>query len=172
MWMDIRKVLDDATLFIHCDVDNHWINQQDIYKDQVMKIKSLIFDLKNHGVFYKGWTSKEELSHSWKEASIWFYPTTFLETFCLTALEAAVSKTLAITFPIGSLQETVGDRGLLINQNILTTKGRENTLGELFSIILGQTKKREELIERNYAWGIQKTWEKRAEDFLKLLTND
>ena len=170
MWMDIRKVLNDATLFIHCDVDNPWLNQT--CKEDMDKIKSLLFDLQknnNNGVFYKGWTSKEELSQSWKEASIWFYPTTFLETFCLTALEAAVSKTLAVTFPIGSLQETVGDRGLLINKNILSTQGRENTLGELFSIILGQTKKRDELIQRNYQWGIQKTWEKRAEDFFQLI---
>ncbi len=37
------------------------------------------------------------LEDAWKTADIWFYPCTFMETFCLTALEAAKSKTFVIT---------------------------------------------------------------------------
>ena len=167
MWRDIRKVLDDATLFVHCDVDNAWLNE--VCKEDMRQIKSLLYDLRDDGVVYKGWTSKEELSESWGEASVWFYPTTFLETFCLTALEAAVSRTLAVSFPIGSLVETIGDRGLLINRNVTTVEGREMVLGELFSLLLGESRRREEMIERNYSWGKKKTWEERGKAFMRIL---
>jgi len=167
MWRDIRKVLDGATLFVHCDVENAWLNK--LCPEDMTRIKSLLFDLRDEGVVYKGWTSKKELSESWGEASVWFYPTTFLETFCLTALEAAVSRTLAVSFPIGSLVETIGDRGLLINRNVTTVEGREMILGELFTLLLGESRRREELIERNYTWGKKKTWEERGEAFLRKL---
>ena len=167
MWRDIRKVLDDATLFVHCDVENAWLNE--VCKDDMRQIKSLLYDLRDEGIVYKGWTSKEELSESWGEASVWFYPTTFLETFCLTALEAAVSRTLAVSFPIGSLVETIGDRGLLINRNVLSVEGREMVLGELFSLLLGESRRREEMIERNYSWGKKKTWEERGKAFMSIL---
>ena len=167
MWRDIRKVLEDATLFVHCDVENAWLNK--ICREDMSQIKSLLYDLRDEGVVYKGWTSKKELSESWGEASVWFYPTTFLETFCLTALEAAVSKTLAVSFPIGSLVETIGDRGLLINRNVTTVEGREMVLGELFSLLLGDSRRREEMIERNYNWGQKKTWEERGEAFMRIL---
>ena len=167
MWRDIRKVLDGATLHIHCDIENKWVNS--VSKGEMDKIRGLLFDLKEEGIVYRGWTSKKELSLSWKQAEVWFYTTTFLETFCLTALEAAVSQTLAVTFPIGSLVETVGDRGLLLNRNVLTVEGREIILGELFSLLLGDNKRREELIKRNYIWGQKKAWSERGAEFLKII---
>lgn len=166
MWPKIIQKLPDATLFVHCDLENTWLNS--VVPEEMKMIKSLIFDLKNSGVFYKGWTSKKELASTWHTASVWFYPTTFLETFCLTALEAAISKTLAVSFPIGSLVETIGDRGVLINKNITTTDGQNESLDELFSILENQNRKNE-LIQKNYEWALQKSWKQRADALEKLL---
>lgn len=171
MWRRIRERFPTATLYIHCDVENQWLNIVD--RDHMQAIKSLLFDLKNDGVFYKGWTSKSDLYATWQSADVWFHPTTFLETFCLTALECAISKTLAVTFPIGSLLETVGDRGVLINQNLTLQEGQDETLKQLFWILDDENRKvKENYIDRNYQWAIQKSWKLRGSDFAQLMTTE
>lgn len=171
MWRKIKDRFPSATLHIHCDVDNKWLNN--VNSSEMQLIKNLLFDLKNDGVFYKGWTSKSDLYSTWKTSDVWFYPTTFLETFCLTALECALSKTLAVTFPIGSLLETVGNRGVMINQNVTLEEGQEKTLQELFWILDESNRKvKDDYIERNYQWAMTKSWKLRGRDFANLLPND
>lgn len=168
MWRRIRERFPTAELYIHCDVDNAWLNSMD--SEQMQSIKSLLFDLKHEGIVYKGWTSKLELYETWKTADVWFYPTTFLETFCLTALEAALSKTLAVSFPIGSLVETVGNRGLLMNKNVTIPEGQEDILKELFWILDEKNViVKNDYIQRNYQWVSEKSWSRRSEDFVKLI---
>jgi tetratricopeptide (TPR) repeat protein len=172
MWPRIRARFPTATLYIHCDVDNQWLNS--VNNEHMQSIKTLLSGLNhNDGVFYKGWTSKSELYDTWKTADVWFYPTTFLETFCLTALECALSKTLAVTFPIGSLVETVGDRGVLVNQNVTLEEGQEKTLQQLFWILDDANRNiKEDFIQRNYQWALQKSWKLRGVDFVQLMTNE
>ena len=69
------------------------------------------------GVEIHGWVSKKELANAWSKADIWLYPCIFEETFCLTALEAAATKTLAISTPLAALNETISNRGILISGN-------------------------------------------------------
>jgi tetratricopeptide (TPR) repeat protein len=171
MWRRIRERFPTATLHIHCDVENQWLNA--IETSHMQAIKTMLIDLKNDGIFYRGWTNKSELYATWKTADVWFYPTTFLETFCLTALECALSKTLAVTFPIGSLLETVGDRGVLINQNLTLQEGQDETLRQLFWILDDENKRvKEDYITRNYEWVIEKSWKLRGSDFAKLMTQE
>ena len=168
MWRKIKETLVGATLYIHCDVENSWVNSVD--SENMREIKKLLVELTelDLGIVYKGWTSKGELIKTWCTADVWFYTTTFLETFCLTALEAALSKTLAVTFPIGSLVETVGDRGLLLNMNVTTEEGQSLILKDLFSI-LSDEGHRQFLVEKNYEWALQKSWEKQGIKFEKLI---
>jgi hypothetical protein len=106
---------------------------------------------------------KAELAEAWKSSQYWFYPCTFMETFCLTAVEAALSKTLAITNGLAALQNTVGDRGICIPGDPTTVEWQDSALGELFSIMRHDaSQKREELIERNYEWASKMSWENQA----------
>jgi hypothetical protein len=68
----------------------------------------------------------------------------------LTALEAAKSKTLAITNNLGALEDTVGDRGLLISEELL----------ENFREIVNS--KRIELVKKNYEWANLYSWKQTA----------
>jgi glycosyltransferase involved in cell wall biosynthesis len=161
MWRDIRKVLVDATLYIHCEIYNHkWLDS--LCKEEMEDIRRMVKDLEKEGVVYKGWVGKKELYTSWAEAEVWFYPTTFLETFCLTALEAGISKTLVVTMNVGSLPEVVGDRGVVLNYNVMTEEGRGKILGELFVAV----KKKKDYIERNYRHCMGLSWEDRAREFI------
>ena len=160
MWRDIRKVLVDATLYIHCEIyNNKWLNET--CKEEMEIIQKMMKDLEKEGVVYKGWVGKKELYASWAEAEVWFYPTTFLETFCLTALEAGISKTLVVTMNVGSLPEVVGDRGVVLNYNVTTEEGRGKILGELLKSI----ENKEKYLERNYRHCMGMSWADRAREF-------
>lgn len=47
-------------------------------------------------------------------ADIWAYPTSFLETFCITALEAMAANLKIITSSCGNIPYVVGDAGICI----------------------------------------------------------
>jgi predicted O-methyltransferase YrrM len=84
-----------------------------------------------------------------------------METFCLTAVEAALSKTLAITNGLAALENTVGNRGICITGDASSPEWRKSALIELFSIMENR-ERREELIQANYTWAKNMSWEKQA----------
>lgn len=164
MWPKIYENYPDASLHIYADVNGKWVNS--VEGHLMVKIRELLSLLTNHNINYHGWVNKSELADAWKTSEYWFYPCTFMETFCLTAVEAALSKTLAITNGLAALQNTVGDRGICIEGDASTPEWQEKALFELFSIMEDKTK-REEVIERNHKWASTLSWESQAEKLTK-----
>lgn len=169
MWDSIKAKFPKATLNIYCDVFGEWANKN--YPEEMKEIQSMLWDKDgvekyyNRGIIYHGWVSKEKLSKGWSDAEIWFYPCKFAETFCLTALEAATSKTLAITNNLAALQDTVGDRGVSIEGDVETIEWQEKALKKLEEI-LNNKEEKERLINKNYEWAKEHTWEKRTLDLI------
>jgi len=164
MWPAIKRALPDATLNVYSNIDGEWVNR--VAKEQMDEIRRLLKTSEMKDVIVHGWVSKSELADAWSKASVWFYPCIFQETFCLTALEAAASKTLAISVPLAALQETVGDRGILLDGNPMDTQWQENAVKEVLNILHNYTK-HSELIERNYEWANSISWKQRGEEFAK-----
>ena len=120
-------------------------------------------------IFYHGWVNKAELAESWATAEYWLYPCTFMETFCLTALEAALSKTLVITNGLAALQNTVGNRGLIIEGDPTTEKWQNETLEKLFEIMSqSSSEKHNQLIQSNYEWASNMSWASQANKLLDM----
>jgi hypothetical protein len=168
MWIRIVTKYPKASLHIYSDVNGVWVNK--VAPELMEKIKKLLKFFNENSqfnVYYYGWVNKDTLSEAWKTSEIWFYPCTFAETFCLTAVEAALSKTLAVTNGLAALQNTVANRGICIEGDASTKEWQEKALHELFSIIENKNKQ-EELIELNYNWASQLSWESQAN---KLLNN-
>jgi hypothetical protein len=168
MWPSILEKYPMATLYIYSNVDGKWVNS--VKPEEMEKIRKIIQEYKKNksidkSLFYKGWVNKEELAKSWMTSDIWFYPCTFLETFCHTALEAALSKTLAIGRNYGSLKNTIGDRGLLLEGDFYDEKVQKENLIEVFKL-LDDEKRKQKLIEDNYNWALNLSWENRANDLL------
>ena len=155
MWREIVDRFPDATLHICADVDGAWVNS--VEQEMMREIRGL---LEWKGVVYRGWLSKQELADVFSRAEYWLYPCTFKETFCLTALEAAISKTLCITNGLAALQNTVGDRGVLIKDDDWKTV--------LFQIMENPAERRR-LTELNYAWASKLTWESQADKLYQML---
>ena len=160
MWPKIITWQPSATLHIYSNIDSTYMS--DAFGDKMAQIRDLIRT--TDGVVYYGCVNKTTLYESWKTASVWFYPTTFQETFCVTALEAAVSKTLVITTNLAGLQHTVADRGVLMDS-------LENAVETVIQT-MENTGLKESLIARNYEWAVSNTWEKETLNLENMLLDN
>ena len=168
MWDKIIDKYPSATLNIFTDMSNKWVNTY--YPEEIQEIRELLDkysssqsgspSIKNHG-----WVNKQKLASYWKQSQVWFYPCTFKETFCLTALEAAITKTMVITNDLAGLQETVGNRGIVITGDSTTVEWQDNAFNKICDYlnnpIIGKN-----MIEQNYEWALQHSWKQMAETFL------
>ena len=165
MWPIIYKKYPMASLHVYSDVDGHWVNQ--VAPDHMREVRKLLFECKQMNLFYHGWVDKQTLANAWLSADIWFYPCIFMETFCLTALEAAMTKTLAITNDLAALQNTVGDRGVVIKGDAMSPQWQSQALQQLFyHMDLQNHSKKQELIHKNYEWATNLTWKNQAQQLL------
>jgi glycosyltransferase involved in cell wall biosynthesis/predicted O-methyltransferase YrrM len=174
MWDDIKKKFPYAILDIYSDVYGSWTEEN--FPEEMKEIRKYLW--RDDGIYigyyknirYHRWVNKKTLAEAWKKADVWFYPCKFEETFCLTGLEAASTKTLAITNNLAALQTTVGDRGVIIEGDVTTEEWQRRALGEIVEI-LNDDNKKEELTNKNYEWSKYNTWEKRAVEFVNSYIN-
>lgn len=166
MWRKIYQYQPQATLHIYSDVNHTWSNS--VEPEKMNNIRDLLNEYlsKNMGIYYHGWVNKTELANAWKTAGIWLYPCTFKETFCLTALEAAATKTLVITNDLGALQNTA-KRGIIIPGDATTIEWQEKTLQIVYSILNNELDT-SFIIQENYEWAYPLTWKNQA---MKLLND-
>jgi predicted O-methyltransferase YrrM len=162
MWPRIKAALPDAVLNVYSDIEGDWVNR--VAKDQMDEIRRLLADGMD-GVVMHGWVSKGELADAWSKADIWLYPCIFQETFCLTALEAAATKTLAIGAPLAALQETIGNRGILIPGEPMSQKWQDKAVEEVLRAVQDNSRK-SALLEANYQWACSSTWRQRGAEFI------
>ncbi len=171
MWPKIIENVPTSTLHIYSDVNNKWSN--DVEPQKMQQIRELLAAMSDskYGIHYHGWVSKKELAEAWLSADIWFYPCTFAETFCLTALEAASSKTFVVTNDLAALQNTVGNRGCIIKGDPTTAEWQEEALNQLFYYLVSDIDgkndvKKNQLIDENFAWANSLSWESQAQKML------
>lgn len=63
----------------------------------------------NDFVVHHGLVTKPVLMKHFKEAGVWLYPADFIETFCITAIEALCAGTWGIVRSMGALPYTLSD---------------------------------------------------------------
>jgi hypothetical protein len=165
MWPKICEYQPLASLHIYSDVNGHWVNN--VEGEMMTQIRDLMSEYNNMNIYYHGWVNKETLANAWLSSDIWFYPCTFMETFCLTALEAALTKTLVITNNLAALQNTVGHRGVIIKGDAKDIEWQEKTLLKIKKYLDPKNVHlKNELIERNYEWACKLSWENQAKKLL------
>ena len=175
MWPNIVNKYPEAILNIFTDVDNKWAN--DFYPEELKEIRETLELYKNKypsSVINHGWVDKKTLASYWKQSEIWLYPCKFRETFCLTALEAAITKTLAITNDLAALQDTVGDRGIMIPGDAMWEGWQESAFKVICNVFdnrnvetLDKLYNINDYIDKNYQWALEHSWEKRTKVLLK-----
>ena len=69
-----------------------------------------------HDITLFGYVDDETIEKAWAECDILLYPTDFVETYCICALEAQRAGCFLVASELGSMPHTIGDRGVLIPQ--------------------------------------------------------
>lgn len=175
MWATIIHEIPDASLHIYCDLHGKWVNS--CIPTEMQEIRTIIASFPTtYNVTVFGWVNKATLYNAWLEADIWFYPTSFCETYCLTALECALSRTLAVTMKIGALQNTVSNRGILLEGDPKSDIWKQNActfITQLLSEPLNNSNLQTQLVNSNYEWALQQTWLHKATELLEdILSNN
>ena len=164
MWRRIQARYADATLHVYADLNNEWVNR--VAPDTIAAVRAELAALWREGAAVKlhGWVSKEALARAWLEADVWLYPCTFQETYCLTAMEAAASRTLAVTNDLAALRNTVGQRGMMVPGDAAEAAWQQRCLDTLFRV-LERPEEKAALLRENEAWAAANSWAARAAEF-------
>ena len=107
----------------------------------------------NASIKVHGWVPKTVLMHYWSITEYFLYPCIFEETFCLTAMESAASKTVIITNGLAGLAETAR-YGVIVPGNPREPEWQERCLEIL--------KNGNFELEQNYQFAKSLTWESQS----------
>lgn len=109
VWPAIREMRGDAELHVYYgfltmrklnEANKRGLAICDYFETRVKSMS-------HAGVTYHGRVGQKELAQAHLAAMVWCYPTAFLETSCITAMEAQMAGAIPVTTKIGALPETV-----------------------------------------------------------------
>jgi len=116
-WPEIKRRVPEAELHLFYGFNNWEVIAKNNPEQQriIQSYKDSVNDLKDQGVFFKGRVSQKELSEEILSSGVWLYATRFQETSCISAMEMQASGLEIVTSSVAALNETVGERGILID---------------------------------------------------------
>ena len=136
------------------------------FKDLAVKLEKMIAE--RPWVKFHGNVDQKTLANELAKSPVWLYPANFIESYCITVLEAMYCKTFALCRHIGALKNTVkpfADRGwakLLFN-NAETEEDLRVWADELLDTLKRKPWENINMNEFDY------TWEGVAKDFMTLM---
>lgn len=107
-FIDIRSTYKDAELYVYSDFSNNYVKQ--VMGDHANMLLHVVQNLQ--GVVYRGRLPEEEFLNECKNANFWYYPTSFKETFCITAVQMMANGVIPIYTDVGALSYVIGDAGI------------------------------------------------------------
>ena len=129
LWESISKNITDAHLSISSyNVFPDPNNKNDFILENEIK--------KYSNVDHLGKLNEKELYDLMNKSEFWIYPTNFLETSCITAMEMLKSRVICLYYPIGGLVDTINGNGIQlirdeeVNQIINLTEDEKQTIIE------------------------------------------
>jgi glycosyltransferase involved in cell wall biosynthesis len=116
-------------------------------------------------VFLHNRVNQEQLAIELLKSDVWFYPTNFEETYCISAVEAMVAKCLVVTVELAALKEIVATRGVLCKYPI--EENKERLIEKLFFIFENPHLK-EHLINKAFDWAAKQNFESLSEEWIDI----
>lgn len=161
-----RETEPDLELHVFYGFENLKKSNQPHLKEIAHRVEGMIQE--RDWVKYHGNVTQSELAIHMREASIWLYPATFIETFCITALEALSSGTYPLARDIGALTNTLGEAA---NSNMarlldLSPIEPENQIVWAKALCNAIRERRWENVKVNTALY---SWESVSEEFIRFL---
>lgn len=95
--------------------------------DRLATARTLITKLAmNDYIIFHGGVAQCELARAIESSSVWLYPSHFLEAHSITALEMQLGGVLIIVPNVGSMWDTIGDRGMILDVKRLPADYNDN----------------------------------------------
>jgi glycosyltransferase involved in cell wall biosynthesis/tetratricopeptide (TPR) repeat protein len=171
MWPQIREAIPDAELHVAYSYDLI----QSLYKltgeaDKLRKIEGIYAKLNSlPGCVYHDRLGQQELADLQLSCEAWLYPPDpnnpdggFLETYCITAVEAQAARCIPISRFNGALPET-------LNENVVWNRSTDivEVLKDPGSQVGVSGIPMDLCLDENQKWALSQTWESLAVDWLK-----
>lgn len=169
LWPTIRSFYPDAELHVYYgwNLIDKIINTmksrgQGGYLEYIKsQIVGKMYELGNEegGIYNHGRVDQDTLAEAMYKSTFWGYPTQFMETFCITAIENQAAGVIPITSNLAALQETVAIKDLLVEGWPSNLDYQNRWLSLLFTVIEMEGDERRKIREigRNYA--LQYSWD-------------
>lgn len=116
-WPSIKKMVPQAELHLFYGFNNWEVLAKGNAQQEtiIQSYKDAVNALKDQAVFMRGRVSQKELAEEMLSSSVWAYPIRFKETSCISAMEVQAAGLGIITSSVAALNETVGNRGVLLD---------------------------------------------------------
>jgi glycosyltransferase involved in cell wall biosynthesis len=109
IWNEIHDNFPEATL----DIYYGWEHWGLLTEQQVTSMKDKIKELESKGVKEHGKIGHIELAERMAKTSLWTYPCTAFETFCITAIKAQAAECIPVVISKSALKETVNPHAFI-----------------------------------------------------------
>ena len=153
LWTKIQEILNKPTLYISYSYGN-------FNNDILLKIDEL--NKNNKSIFFMNKLNSIDLYSLMHSCEFWFYPTDFLETSCITALEVIACGIIPLYNNIGGLHNTLNDSKL----GIVLKKDCE--IEQIYNISIDD-KLKEKIIDDCIEYVKNQTWNLKAKEWLNLI---
>jgi glycosyltransferase involved in cell wall biosynthesis len=122
--------------------------------------------LNQPGIKFVDRLSKAALAKEQMECKAWLYPTAFWETFCISSVEAGLSKCAILSSKLAGLITTVGDAGILLEGDNKSEEYQKKFIDESVRLL---TDEEYRLLWANKAYNkmLQYRWDKIALEWQK-----
>jgi len=113
---------------------------------------------KEGGIIQHGRVNQKKLAKEMAKCSIWTYPTDFMETFCITALEMQMAGVIPLASNLAALQETINPDVPRVTGWPRNTSYQKQFLKTLNAMV-NQPEWQESIREENREFASQYSWE-------------
>jgi glycosyltransferase involved in cell wall biosynthesis len=108
-------------------------------------------------VKYHGNVTQSFLAQEMKEAAVWLYAPNFIETFCITAIEALSAHCYPLARAIGALKDTLGwasrsGNATLMNIDAETVEEKQKWADELCKVIEEKRWEKMDVSSQDFSW--------------------
>jgi glycosyltransferase involved in cell wall biosynthesis len=135
------------------------------YPDNIRKLPTYWRD--TPGLIYRGYADQKELAMEYMSSKLWLYPCTWLETFCITAIEAQAAGTPSVVSDWGCLRERVGNAGIVVD-GLIKDEDHKKRFGDAVKLLLTDEKLWLDLSVAGKKQAENFSWKQTAEHFVKV----
>lgn len=128
-WQMIDKIIENHKLAGHTNI---WLSQLRY------KIEAQLDWLgrESAGLFWRGRVPPDELAEALYRSNFWAYPTNFMETYCISAVQSQAAGVIPIASKLAALTENIACKAHLIEgwpQNVTYQRAFLNTIDDIIS---------------------------------------